>query len=58
MPNCSIFDQLYVFSTTELFFLACKASTVDLGNIVLKILNDIMLLLLSDSILYVMHAYF
>ena len=34
MPNCLIFDSLYVFSTTELFFfffflVACKASIVD-----------------------------
>ena len=28
-PNCSILDWLYVFSMTELFLVACKATTID-----------------------------
>ena len=38
--------------------MACKATTVDLENKVLKHLNGIRLLLLLVAILYVMHILF
>ena len=53
MANCSMFELLYVFNTTALFFVAHKASIIDFGNRDLQILNAIRLPLAPKSILYV-----
>ena len=52
MYNSSMFELLYVFRMTELFF-ACNDSMVDSGNQHLNILNGIKLPSTSESILNV-----
>ena len=38
-PNCLILGWFYVFDMTELFFVGHKATSVDLGNKILKTMN-------------------
>ena len=53
IPNCSMFELLYVFRVTELSFVVCIYSMVVLGNRHLNILNGMKLASSLESILYV-----
>ena len=53
MPNCSMFELIYVFRNTKFIFLACNDSIVDFEDRYLNILKGIIISSAPESILYI-----
>ena len=51
-----MYELMYVFNTTALFFMVCNYSTVNLGTSFLKIFNGIRLSLAPMSTVYTMQV--